>query len=473
MDEAAGRRAVIYARISRDQAGNGLGVERQEALCRELAGRLGCDVTGVYADNDISAYSGRRRPQYERLLADIEGGRIDIVLCYHSDRLMRRTRELERYIDLCRPRGVVTHQVTAGVLDLSTATGLAVAKTVAAWNQHESDHKAERIKAQKQQAAAAGKYLGGRVPWGWVRDDTGAFSVDEFAGGLIHSGSEAIVSGRSLISVTRAWADAGAVSLSGKRMNTTQVRRVLLRARNAGLATFHGEVVSDSWPAIIPLPLFRQVEAVLNSPERRGQSASKFRYLLSGVALCYCGRYMTGFGVEGKRAYRCSVHQEGGRFVRGHATRKMEPLDSYVLATAAAYLGRNDVRSALVRAMQELAERSRPIQSSDVAALLSRKNALARLFAQGALSEAQLVEGTREIAVKLDDIERVASGAGGNGAMARLALAPDPVAALMDAPVDVQREALRALFVVRLNEAGPFRGSFDPSTVRIEPKGHV
>ena len=457
-------------RISRDQSGQGLGVERQESLCAELADRLGVSVAGVYSDNDISAYSGRRRPGYERLLADIEAGRVDVVLCYHSDRLMRRTRELERYIDICRPRGVVTHQVTAGVLDLSTATGLAVAKTVAAWNQHESDHKAERIKAQKQQAAAAGKYLGGRIPWGWVRDESGAFSVDEFAGGLIRSGTEAIVAGRSLIGVTRVWADAGAVSLSGKRMNTTQVRRVLLRPRNAGLATFHGEVVSDKWPAILPLSLFRQLEAVLNSPDRRGQSNSKFRYLLSGVALCYCGRYMTGFGVDGKRAYRCSVHQEGGRYVRGHANRAMGPLDEYVLGVAAVYLGRADVRAALIEAMQVLADSARPVESSDIAELLARKNTLARLFAQGVLTEAQLMEGTREIEGKLEALEGVSTAAGGSGAVAAMVLSVDPAAEFLASEVEVQREVLRALFVVELLESGPYRGEFDPSTVRMVPR---
>ena len=42
--------------------------------CRELADRLGWTVVEVYCDNDLSAYSGKRRPQYEQLLSDIESG---------------------------------------------------------------------------------------------------------------------------------------------------------------------------------------------------------------------------------------------------------------------------------------------------------------------------------------------------------------------------------------------------------------
>ena len=48
-------RAAIYARISRDVTGEGLGVERQLADCRALASERGWAVAEEYVDNDISA----------------------------------------------------------------------------------------------------------------------------------------------------------------------------------------------------------------------------------------------------------------------------------------------------------------------------------------------------------------------------------------------------------------------------------
>ncbi|MBX7444686.1 MULTISPECIES: recombinase family protein [unclassified Arthrobacter] len=469
MSKSKGTRAAIYARISRDQQGQGLGVERQEQLCRELAKSLGLDVGEVYTDNDISAYSGRHRPAYERMLTDIEAGRIDAVLCYHSDRLMRRTRELERYIDICRPRGVVTHQVTAGLLDLSSATGLAVAKTVAAWSQHESDHKGERIAAQKAQAAAKGKFLGGRVPWGWQKTAAG-IEVEPTAAKHILDGTLAIIAGKSLIGVTRAWAAAGAVSLSGTPMNTTQVRRVLLRPRNAGLMTFHGEVVADSWPAIVPLETFRQCEAVLTSPERPQQSEAKFKYLLSGIAQCYCGRYMTGFGAEGhRRSYRCKVHQEGGKYVPGHANRAMTNLDDYVLRMAAAWLDRPDYKAAVMAEAQLLADKEAPAESADMAELIARKNSLARMFAQGLISESQLIEGSREIEQKLDAIKQTAAANIGSRVMANFAFAENAGELFLQAGIEMQRELLRSAFSITLKPSGPFRGEFDPATVDMFP----
>lgn len=462
-------RAAIYARISRDQKGEGLGVDRQEELCRDLAAKLGIEVAQTYVDNDISAYSGRRRPAYEQMLADIEAGRIGVVLCYHSDRLMRRSKELERYIDICKPRNVVTHQVTAGALDLATATGMAVAKTVAAWSQHESDHKGERIAAQKAQAAKQGKYLGGRVPWGWKRDGD-QFTVDPVAGDLIREGTKAIIAGRSLAAVTRAWSDAGATNSAGTRRNTTEVKRTLLRARNAGLMTFHGEVVSDKWPAIVPLAQFRACEAILTDTSRPKQAESKFKYLLSGVAQCYCGRTMTGFGVEVKRAYRCKVHQEGGRFVPGHAHRAMKPLDDYVKSVAAAYLRREGTAATLRAALEESDAGSEPVNREDVADLIDRKHSLARLFAQGLITESQLVEGSREVEGKLTRLEDRAVANGGTRGVAAIVLSDDPAGAFLAAEVEIQREILRSLFTIELQPTGPSRGQFDSATVKMSPR---
>jgi DNA invertase Pin-like site-specific DNA recombinase len=54
-------RAAIYCRISQDRAGAGLGVTRQED-CGAPCERRGWVVVEVYADNDVSAYSGKPRP---------------------------------------------------------------------------------------------------------------------------------------------------------------------------------------------------------------------------------------------------------------------------------------------------------------------------------------------------------------------------------------------------------------------------
>lgn len=93
------RAAAIYARISSDVEGSGLGVTRQLEDCRKLAESLGWSVAEEYVDNDLSAYSGKVRPGYERMLADLRDGERDAVIVYHVDRLTRRPIELEQFLE--------------------------------------------------------------------------------------------------------------------------------------------------------------------------------------------------------------------------------------------------------------------------------------------------------------------------------------------------------------------------------------
>lgn len=80
------RRAAIYVRISSDPTGQGLGVARQRSSCAAKAQAVGWSVTEVYEDNDISATTGRTRPAYQRMLADLDSGRVDAVVVWDLDR---------------------------------------------------------------------------------------------------------------------------------------------------------------------------------------------------------------------------------------------------------------------------------------------------------------------------------------------------------------------------------------------------
>ena len=103
--------AAVYARISSDQEGTAAGVKRQLADCHELAGREGWTVAEEYVDNDISAYSGKRRPAYQRMLEDLADGVRDAVIVYHQDRLTRRPIELEQFLDVIMKAGVTDVRV--------------------------------------------------------------------------------------------------------------------------------------------------------------------------------------------------------------------------------------------------------------------------------------------------------------------------------------------------------------------------
>lgn len=164
-------RAGVYARISSDREGEGLGVARQLEDSQRLAEARGWTVVERFVDQDVSAYTGRARPAYQQLCAAIEGREIDAVAIYRADRLHRQPRELERFIDLCQSVGLTNVASVSGDLDLTTHEGQLVARITGAVAKNESDVKSQRIRRQKEQAAEQGKIAGGGSrAYGWEAD---------------------------------------------------------------------------------------------------------------------------------------------------------------------------------------------------------------------------------------------------------------------------------------------------------------
>ena len=81
-------RAALYARYSSDQQ-NAASIADQQRLCRERAEREGWQIVASYADAAVSGDSMILRPDVQRLLADAQGGKFDIVVAEALDRVSR------------------------------------------------------------------------------------------------------------------------------------------------------------------------------------------------------------------------------------------------------------------------------------------------------------------------------------------------------------------------------------------------
>src|SRR3954468_15069106 len=125
-------RAGVYARISSDREGDGLGVARQLDDCERLAERKGWRVVDRYVDDDVSAYSGRRRRHYGRMLDDLRAGVIDGVVVWHLDRLHRQPKELEEFFDVCKAARVDRLASVTGDVDLADHDGQFLARILGA-----------------------------------------------------------------------------------------------------------------------------------------------------------------------------------------------------------------------------------------------------------------------------------------------------------------------------------------------------
>lgn len=276
--------AVIYCRISDDRHGDALGVKRQEKECRALCRREGWNVAEVIVDNDVSAYSGKRRPGYERLLQGLKAGSWGAVVAWHPDRLHRSPKELEGFIDVIDAAKAKVSTVSAGVVDLSTATGRMTARIVGAVARQQSEQAAERIRSKHRELAENGHPAGGGTrPFGYLPDRVTRHPVEA---PLVEQAARAILDGQTLRGVTRDWQDRGVPTVSGRPWTTTVVRRILTSARSAGVREHGGKRYPGTWEPLLDEMTWRRVRAVLLDPARRVNHAPRSYLLTGGIAVC-------------------------------------------------------------------------------------------------------------------------------------------------------------------------------------------
>lgn len=293
-----------YVRISQDRTGEAVGVDNQRAAIRKWAEQHGHTVREWYEDNDASATSGKARPDFERLLKDSPKA----IVVWTQDRLLRVTKDLERVLDT----GMTVYQVNAGSLDLASAQGRAVARTVTAWATYEVEQKADRQKLKNAASAAKGEHYWreGIRPFGHNMD--GTLHPEESAA-LVHA-IDRIKAGAAVTTVCRELNAKGFRTNRGKEWHSTSLKRILTNPRIAAVRVYKGQEFDAAWKAIITKDEFQTLQTHFATKERPRKAKSR-ENLLTGIAVCgTCGGSMGQSRNNANVAYyRCSIGKHNGK----------------------------------------------------------------------------------------------------------------------------------------------------------------
>ena len=396
--------AALYCRISDDRAGQGLGVRRQEEDARAYCAARGWEVGEVYVDNDTSAYSGRRRPAYERLLADLQDGRVSAVVAWHPDRLHRSPVELERFIQVVEATKAKIGTVKAGEYDLATPTGRMSARIVGAVARGESEHKSDRIRRKHEELAAAGQGRGGGTrPFGFKSD---RLSLNPAEVELIREASGRVLAGETVRSVCADWNARGIATVTGKPWHPHVLKSLLCSARIAGLREHHGVVTAKAmWPAIITEDEHRRLRAMLTDPGRRTNAARLPRsYLLSGgIARCgLCGAALVARPRDDKRrAYVCA---RGPGFTGCGKIRVLaDPLEDLVVEAVMLRLDTPELTAAMAEAEGDGEREASEAIAADEAKLAE----LADLWDAGEITRAEWMRLRAKVEERLEANQRI------------------------------------------------------------------
>lgn len=274
----------VYLRISQDRPGSQLGVERQRKDCEDLAAQLGWRVVERYVDNDVSAYSGRERPAWNRLVDGLRAGKLQALVAWHPDRLYRRMTDLEALVELVEAHGLALATVQAGDVELSSTQGRLVARLAGAVAAHESEHKSERIVRKHRELAEAGRWKGGPRPYGYRSLGDGRLEVVAEEAKVIKDAAERVFVGQRIHAICAELNQAGVPTAKGGEWRPATLHRILTQPGIAGQREYHGKVVSEAaWEPIVDEVTLARLKATLTGPSRTAPARVSW---LNGLLVC-------------------------------------------------------------------------------------------------------------------------------------------------------------------------------------------
>lgn len=145
-------------------------VQSQRGEGRRLLQAGGADLVDpadryAYDDGGISGGT-MDRPGLRRLLADIETGRIDVVVVYKVDRLTRSLADFAKLTELFDRHGVSFVSVTQA-FNTTSSMGRLTLNVLLSFAQFEHEVTAERIRGKIAASKRKGMWMGGNVPLGY------------------------------------------------------------------------------------------------------------------------------------------------------------------------------------------------------------------------------------------------------------------------------------------------------------------
>lgn len=263
-------RVALYTRVStEDQAKEGFSLAAQLERLRFYSKAQGWDVAGEYVDE---GHSGRttRRPQYERMMAEIAGW--DTLLVLKMDRIHRNSRNFMAMMDLLRKKGKEFASVTES-LDTSTAMGRFVMDIIQRIAQLESDQIGERtFVGMEQKAKVGGGSLGKPAPFGYVYGPDHVLQPVPAEAAIVAELFQRYAAGANKQELA-AWLNgAGLQGRKGRPWTRWTVDDVLRNPTYAGALGWEGHLQPARHPAIVPPHLFEAVQARIRKAAPRART---------------------------------------------------------------------------------------------------------------------------------------------------------------------------------------------------------
>jgi DNA invertase Pin-like site-specific DNA recombinase len=301
-------RCAIYTRKSTDEgldkAFNSLDAQREACAAFVLSQRH--EGWTVLPDlYDDGGYSGgtMERPALVRLIADIEAGKVDVVVVYKVDRLTRALSDFAKLVEVFDHRGVSFVSITQQ-FNTTSSMGRLTLNVLLSFAQFEREVIGERVRDKIAASKRKGMWMGGMPPLGYdvkdrmlvVNDAEAQIVVDIYRRYLSIKSVRDLkeeLAARGIRSKHRVRPDG---TVYGGRPIARGALYLMLHNRiYRGEITHKGNSYPGEHPAIVEQNLWDQVQAVLvqNRVERATGARAKQPSLLGGFMFDATGQRLS------------------------------------------------------------------------------------------------------------------------------------------------------------------------------------
>jgi site-specific DNA recombinase len=314
-------RCAVYTRKSTeeglDQEYNSIDAQR-DAGHAYIASQRAEGWIPIADDYDDPAYSGgtMERPALQRLLADIEAGKVDTVVVHKIDRLTRSLTDFSRMIEVFERHGVSFVSVTQQ-FNTTTSMGRLMLNILLSFAQFEREVTGERIRDKIAASKRKGLWMGGIPPLGYDVDNRRLVPNVKEARTVLHiferfvelGSSTRLVKELRLDGVTsKAWTTQEGRVREGKLIDKSLIYKVLSNRVYLGEIRHRDQWYPGEHPPIVDRNLWDAAQAILakNPRVRANDTRARVPFLLKGLLEGSDGRALTPWFTRKKngRLYR-------------------------------------------------------------------------------------------------------------------------------------------------------------------------
>ncbi len=308
------KRCAVYCRVSSDerldQSFNSLDAQKEAGLAYIASQRAEgwIPVSDDYIDPGFTG-GNMDRPGLKRLMADIEAGKIDIVVVYKIDRLTRSLGDFSRLIEVFE-RHKVSFVAVTQQFNTTTSMGRLMLNILLSFAQFEREVTGERIRDKIAASKAKAMWMGGHPPL-WYRSEDRRLIVVDVEAELVMRIYKDFIRCRSTTDLVRQLATDGKTNKQGKPFSKQMLYKLMHNRVYLGEIPHKGKSYPGAHQAIIDLALWDAVHAVLAENNRQRTSETWHRRQPEALLL---GLFYTADGEKFQPAFTCKPNGKRYRY---------------------------------------------------------------------------------------------------------------------------------------------------------------